>query len=206
MKSCWLAIVTLIAGLPSFVTAKEQAAPNGYKSTTIYVPTTVYVPTNVYVPATTTTLSSRVETRSLYEIAASVDTYHLAPKTLYSSVASVPSQKLTPNTAYGSRAPTGTTLVAPSPSQTGWIKQPTVIRGDSGSIAIQPAVTSPLPGYAITTAYGGVAENGSYYGQPNANGVPKTVAVSGYYRKDGTYVQGHYRSAPGSNPSSSRKK
>ena len=41
-----------------------------------------------------------------------------------------------------------------------------------------------------------VAENGSYYGEPNQYGVPKTVPVSGYYRKDGTYVRGHYRSAP----------
>jgi molybdate-binding protein len=41
-----------------------------------------------------------------------------------------------------------------------------------------------------------VAENGSYYGQPNQYGVPKTVHVNGYYRKDGTYVRGHYRSAP----------
>jgi hypothetical protein len=41
-----------------------------------------------------------------------------------------------------------------------------------------------------------VAENGSYYGQPNQHGVPKTVAVKGYYRRDGTYVRGHYRSAP----------
>jgi hypothetical protein len=44
------------------------------------------------------------------------------------------------------------------------------------------------------------AENGSCYGDPNANGVPKTVHVNGYYRKDGTYVRGHYRSAPGTNP------
>lgn len=44
------------------------------------------------------------------------------------------------------------------------------------------------------------AENGSYYGERNANGVPKTVSVEGYFRKDGTYVQGHYRSRPGSNP------
>ena len=41
-----------------------------------------------------------------------------------------------------------------------------------------------------------VAENGSYYGEPNKSGVPKTISVSGYYRKDGTYVRGHYRSAP----------
>jgi hypothetical protein len=42
----------------------------------------------------------------------------------------------------------------------------------------------------------GVAENGSYYGQPNTEGVPKTVYVNGYYRKDGTYVRSHYRSSP----------
>jgi hypothetical protein len=42
-----------------------------------------------------------------------------------------------------------------------------------------------------------VAENGSYYGEPNANGVPKTVYVDGYYRKDGSYVRAHYQSASG---------
>ena len=41
------------------------------------------------------------------------------------------------------------------------------------------------------------AENGSCYGDTSANtGRPKTVAVKGYYRKDGTYVRGHYRSRP----------
>jgi hypothetical protein len=50
----------------------------------------------------------------------------------------------------------------------------------------------------------GVAENGSYYGELNANGVPKTDLVSGYYRRDGTYVRGYYRSAPGTNPPHSR--
>lgn len=54
-----------------------------------------------------------------------------------------------------------------------------------------PAATAPA-----------VAENGSYYGEPNQNGVPKTVYVHGYYRKDGTYVRSYYRSAPGSNPPS----
>ena len=51
-----------------------------------------------------------------------------------------------------------------------------------------------------STGVPGVAENGSYYGQLNAKGVPKTVHVDGYYRKDGTYVRGHYRSPPYSNP------
>lgn len=39
------------------------------------------------------------------------------------------------------------------------------------------------------------AENGSCYGDISARtGLPKTVEVSGYYRRDGTYVRGHYRS------------
>jgi len=50
-----------------------------------------------------------------------------------------------------------------------------------------------------TPAVAPVAENGSYYGQPNQNGVPKTVLVQGYTRSNGTYVQGYYRSAPGTN-------
>lgn len=42
-----------------------------------------------------------------------------------------------------------------------------------------------------------VAENGSYYGEiSDLTGRPKTVHVRGYYRKDGTYVQGYYRSSP----------
>lgn len=40
-----------------------------------------------------------------------------------------------------------------------------------------------------------VAENGSYYGQISSiTHLPKTISVSGYYRRDGTYVRGHYRS------------
>lgn len=43
----------------------------------------------------------------------------------------------------------------------------------------------------------GVAENGSYRGEVSAEtGRPKSVYVRGYTRRDGTYVQGHYRSAP----------
>ena len=45
-----------------------------------------------------------------------------------------------------------------------------------------------------------VAENGSYFGQRNSNFVPKTVYVGGYCRTNGTYVRGHYRSAPNTNP------
>ena len=69
----------------------------------------------------------------------------------------------------------------------------------SAGTAYEPAIVLP-------PSYGAVAENGSYYGQPNVNGVPKTVGVSGYTRKDGTYVRGYYRSPPGSNPPSTRRR
>lgn len=61
---------------------------------------------------------------------------------------------------------------------------------------------SPPTSYtpASTTYSPPVGENGSYRGQLNKNGIPKTVHVRGYYRKDGTYVRSHYRSPPGSNP------
>jgi hypothetical protein len=43
----------------------------------------------------------------------------------------------------------------------------------------------------------GCAENGSCYGDVSAaTGRAKTVSVRGYYRRDGTYVRGHYRSSP----------
>ena len=42
---------------------------------------------------------------------------------------------------------------------------------------------------------GSCAENGSCFGDISTyNGQPKTVRVRGYYRSDGTYVRGHYRS------------
>lgn len=42
----------------------------------------------------------------------------------------------------------------------------------------------------------GCAENGSCYGDiSNINGMPKTNHVNGYFRSDGTYVRGHYRSS-----------
>jgi hypothetical protein len=42
-----------------------------------------------------------------------------------------------------------------------------------------------------------VAENGSRYGDiSEQTGRPKTIHVNGYYRNDGTYVRGYYRSEP----------
>lgn len=57
--------------------------------------------------------------------------------------------------------------------------------------AVEPPATVPL------SPSGACAENGSCYGDISpATGAPKTVAVRGYYRSDGTYVRGHYRSRP----------
>jgi hypothetical protein len=58
--------------------------------------------------------------------------------------------------------------------------------------------TSPSNSNATTTADAPpVAENGSYYGEISPEtGRPKTVHVEGYYKRDGTYVREHYRSAP----------
>ena len=54
-----------------------------------------------------------------------------------------------------------------------------------------------LPSISSQNSYGRCAENGSCYGDISSHtGRPKTVAVKGYYRKDGTYVRGHYRSKP----------
>lgn len=50
--------------------------------------------------------------------------------------------------------------------------------------------------YSLTTPpKSGCAENGSCYGDISSiNGMPKTIHVEGYYRQNGTYVRGHYRS------------
>jgi hypothetical protein len=72
------------------------------------------------------------------------------------------------------------------------------------SVASSPttlAHSGAAPATASTEASGATApacaENGSCYGDiSERTGRPKTVHVEGYYRKDGTYVRGHYRSAP----------
>ena len=78
------------------------------------------------------------------------------------------------------------------------IPDPTPVEQESST----SATFTPQPNVPTPTASGTslCAENGSCYGDLNANGVAKTVHVNGYYRKDGTYVRGHYRSAPGTNP------
>jgi hypothetical protein len=67
-------------------------------------------------------------------------------------------------------------------------------------VAAHAPATTTNPSAPTNAGSGLCAENGSCYGDLNANSVPKTVHVNGYYRKDGTYVRGYYRSAPGTNP------
>jgi hypothetical protein len=74
---------------------------------------------------------------------------------------------------------------------------------DEVALAPSPAATPVAPSTALSSyvpskpsSYG-CAENGSCYGDISAaTGRAKTVSVSGYFRKDGTYVRGHYRSRP----------
>ena len=58
-----------------------------------------------------------------------------------------------------------------------------------------PSDTAPTPAPAPIANLPGCAENGSCYGDiSEATGLPKTVAVRGYTRADGTHVRGYYRS------------
>lgn len=135
-----------------------------------------------------------------------------------SDISSDPSGETTDNSTEAAETPTPTPLPAPG---TGYHSDPIVLAAsndeasddgegadasaDSLAIAPTPAGTAAagpaVPSSALSTyvppkpvSYG-CAENGSCYGDfSSATGRPKTVSVRGYYRKDGTYVRGHYRS------------
>jgi len=96
------------------------------------------------------------------------------------------------NLAPYTRAPSGGSAWAPGqtrPSTQSSGQSTLATRNGSQSATLTP----PPPRVSPSR----VAENGSYYGQiSEKTGRPKTVHVRGYYRKDGTYVRGHYRSRP----------
>jgi len=65
----------------------------------------------------------------------------------------------------------------------------------SGYDPATPQYVPPTMLRELAPARVGCQENGSCYGDTSvATGRPKTVEVHGYYRKNGTYVRGHYRS------------
>ena len=69
-----------------------------------------------------------------------------------------------------------------------------IFASSSSSGSTKATSSSPSSSSVVTPA---CAENGSCYGDISENtGRPKTIHVEGYYRKDGTYVRGHYRSKP----------
>lgn len=86
-------------------------------------------------------------------------------------------------------ASTGGIVITPSTPGASYRAVPS--DGASTNIASTTPATptsAPISGYSC-------AENGSCYGDVSAaTGRAKTVPVQGYYRRDGTYVRGHYRS------------
>ena len=76
-------------------------------------------------------------------------------------------------------------------------KEPPVTTSAPQAVAMPASVVitkEPAPIVAVP-AQNGVAENGSYYGELNSNGIPRTELIHGYYKKNGTYVRGYYRSS-----------
>ena len=70
-------------------------------------------------------------------------------------------------------------------------------QNSQGAVFVSPNTKQNSSNNSSTSpSYGGCAENGSCYGDiSSVNGTPKTIQVDGYYRRDGTYVRGHYRSS-----------
>lgn len=104
--------------------------------------------------------------------------------------ASDPSQILAP----ASGGPYSPSLAPPRPN---YQAQPAPTYQAQTQPTYQPSPqASYQPIYKPTVPNTGLcAENGSCYGDLSVlTGRPKTVAVGGYFRKNGTYVRGHYRS------------
>ena len=88
----------------------------------------------------------------------------------------------------------GTQLYYSDGSYSGWVI-PEV--AETPELQFSPMADSPYGLFTKRPDYSaaGVAENGSYYGEiSTVNGLPRTHLISGYYRSDGTYVRGYYRS------------
>jgi outer membrane protein assembly factor BamE (lipoprotein component of BamABCDE complex) len=68
------------------------------------------------------------------------------------------------------------------------LSNPTTVRWPVG-------VPEYITRFRVPTTFPGVAENGSYYGEiSKITGLPRTIYVHSYFRRDGTYVRSHFRS------------
>jgi hypothetical protein len=86
------------------------------------------------------------------------------------------------------------TVVAPSHTAT--FVAPALETPPAGQSFVGSEQRPGLPSNPIPPGGAGCSENGSCYGDiSNINGMPKTNHVNGYFRRDGTYVRGHYRSS-----------
>ncbi|MFL6283566.1 MAG: surface-adhesin E family protein [Pyrinomonadaceae bacterium] len=107
---------------------------------------------------------------------------YAAPDTIGAKLLEVACKSEAPQAAESEASPP---YVSPSPAQRARVTTPLETGPPSAPAYPSPSYTPP------------VAENGSYYGEISPRtGRPKTVHVEGYTRRDGTYVRGHYRSAP----------
>ncbi len=112
------------------------------------------------------------------------------------------SEELSPEVAMRVRAAAAERNVAACLSGFSWCREAELTPEQRQRIAsvrtdrveVQPPGPLPVPRPGDFSRPG-CAENGSCYGDISAlTGRPKTTHVSGYYRRDGTYVRSHYRS------------
>jgi len=81
------------------------------------------------------------------------------------------------------------------PVQSSSAKAPIANKSSPVPVAQALPSTAYPPAYSPTYPAPACAENGSCYGDISAiTGLPKTISVPGYFRANGTYVRGYYRS------------
>ena len=114
------------------------------------------------------------------------------------TLGAAPSTRTVPPTDQTAPADTNVARTIPEPpaAPSTWTaprQKPTIPATVARTIPKAPAVAVPERATRVPLCAG----NGSCYGDISSyTGRPKKVHVSGYYRKDGTYVRGHYRSRP----------
>jgi hypothetical protein len=94
-------------------------------------------------------------------------------------------------------SPVANVVVNTSPSHTASVDSSAIGSTQTKAAFVQPEQSPGNPTLSPPSPIGpGCAENGSCFGDISSiNGMPKTTHVNGYFRRDGTYVRGHYRSS-----------